>query len=49
MSAVLALKAARDAGVRLQTDGEGLILEAAEAPPAPGTRVARRFRKKRGV
>ncbi|EYD75385.1 hypothetical protein Rumeso_03032 [Rubellimicrobium mesophilum DSM 19309] len=35
MSAALALKAAREAGLQLQVEGEDLILEAAAPPPAP--------------
>ena len=34
MSAVQALKAARDAGVRIGVDGDALTLDAAAAPPA---------------
>lgn len=34
MSAIQALKAARDAGVRIGVDGDALTLDAAAAPPA---------------
>lgn len=34
MSAIRALKAARDAGVRIGIDGDALMLDAAAAPPA---------------
>ena len=35
MSAVQALKAARDAGVRIGVDGDALTLDADAAPPPP--------------